>query len=284
LRPGSWAGWPAARSRPSPFFPEDVTTALLVAGVLGLLILLGIVTREWLVLRARQRQRGLLRRWPIPRIPLDALDPRFRPEELGPTLAAEVVFLGRGTIRVPGGTSDTEAWILAALARGARRLFEFGTCTGKTAYLWARNQPPDGTVATLTLPPEATGDYQPGAGDDPGAEAYAKAESRFSRFLYTDTEAAGRIVQLFGDSKRFDERPYRNGCDLVFVDGAHAYSYVQSDSAKALAMVAPGGLVIWHDYSPESRGVFRALNELAGRLPLVHIEGTTLVAYRRGAE
>ena len=109
-------------------------------------VLLALTTREWLVLRAGQRQRGLLRRWPIRKVPVEALDPRFAPDELGPTRAAEVVYVGRGTIRVPGGTSDTEAWILAVLARDARRLFEFGTCTGKTAYLWARNQPSGGTI------------------------------------------------------------------------------------------------------------------------------------------
>jgi hypothetical protein len=67
---------------------------------------------------------------------------------------------------------------------------------------------------------------------------------------------------------------------VVFVDGSHAYSYVVSDTAKALRMVRPGGLVLWHDYSPECPGVFRALNELTARLPLVHIAGTTLVACR----
>jgi hypothetical protein len=256
-------------------------TTVWVAGVLLLLVLLGAVTREWLVLRARQRQRGLFRRWPIPRATLDGLDARFRPDALGPTLAAEVRFVGRGPLRVPGGTSDTEAWILAVVARDARVMFEFGTCTGKTAYLWARNQPAGGTVTTLTLPPEQADQPRPAAGDDPVAVAYAREESRFSRFLYTGTDAEARIVQLWGDSKAFDERPFLSQCDVVFVDGSHAYSYVVNDSAKALAMVRPGGLVLWHDYSPECPGVFRALNELANRLPLVHLEGTTLVAHRR---
>lgn len=258
------------------------TTALLIAGLLLLLILLGIVTREWLVLRGRQRQRGLFRRWPIPRVTLDQLDSRFRPDALGPTLATEVTFVGRGTLRVPGGTSDAESWILAVVARDARVMFEFGTCTGKTAYLWARNQPAGGTVTTLTLPPEQAAQVRGAAGDDPVAVAYAREESRFSRFLYSGTAAEERIVQLLGDSKEFDERPYAGRCDVVFVDGSHAYSYVVSDSAKALTMVRPGGLVLWHDYSPECPGVFQALNELAQRLPLVHIEGTTLVAHRRG--
>ncbi len=253
---------------------ERVLVLVLAAGLL-------LVTREWLVLRARQRQRGLFRRWPIPRVPVERLDPRFQPDELGPTRAAEVTYVGRGTIRVPGGTSDTEAWILAVLARDARRLFEFGTCTGKTAYLWAKNQPDGGTVTTLTLAPGQVGSYQSVPGDDPTAQAYAREESRFTRFLYTGTEAEARVVQLYGDSKSFDPTPFAAACDVVFVDGSHAYSYVVSDSAKALAMVRPGGLVLWHDYSPECPGVFRALNELATRIPLLHIQGTTLVAFRK---
>ncbi len=250
-----------------------------VALVLATLLL--VVTREWLVLRARQRQRGLLRRWPIPKVTVDRLDSRFRPDELGVTRAAEVTYVGRGTIRVPGGTSDTEAWILAVLAKDARQLFEFGTCTGKTAYLWARNQPDGGTVTTLTLPPSELSSYRSAVGDDRAAEAYAREESRFTRFLYTGTEAEGRVVQLYGDSKQFDETPFAGTCDVVFVDGSHAYSYVVSDTAKALTMVRPGGLVLWHDYSPECPGVFRALNELATQRPLVHVNGTTLVAFRR---
>ena len=251
--------------------------------VVVLALLLAFTTRKWLVLRARQRQRGIFGPWPIRKVPVEQLDARFRPDELGATPAAEVTYVGRGTICVPGGTTDTEAWILAVLAKDARRLFEFGTCTGKTAYLWARNQPADGTVTTLTLAPDQLGAYQAAAGDDRGAEEDAKQESRFSRFLYTGTEVEGRVVQLYGDSKQFDETPYAGSCDVVFVDGSHAYSYVVSDTAKALRMVQPGGLVLWHDYSAGCPGVFRALNELATRLPLVHVQGTTLVAYRQGS-
>ncbi len=71
-------------------------------------------------------------------------------------------------------------------------------------------------------------------------------------------------------------------CDLVFVDGSHALSYVLSDSRKALRLVRPGGLVLWHDYrGPMLPGVYEGLNQLARELLLVHIAGTSLVAYRR---
>jgi predicted O-methyltransferase YrrM len=71
--------------------------------------------------------------------------------------------------------------------------------------------------------------------------------------------------------------------DLIFIDGSHAYSYVMSDTEKALKMLKKGGIVLWHDYrgTREAPDVFRALNELAEKLPIVHIAGTSLAAYRK---
>ena len=64
--------------------------------------------------------------------------------------------------------------------------------------------------------------------------------------------------------------------DLVVVDGSHARAYVRSDSALARVMVRPGGWIVWHDYGvwPDVTAV---LDELAGELPLVRLEATTLV-------
>jgi predicted O-methyltransferase YrrM len=260
-----------------------VQTALVV---LNIILLTAVLLLGWHLARVRRqrKQRGLLGPWPIRKVPIEEIAPAFAVDELGPTPDAEVRFLGRGSIPVPGGTSDAEAWILSVLAKGARVAFEFGTCTGKTAYLWARNMPPDGCVVTLTLPPDQRSAYRSDAGDSALDAANALEESRFTRFRYTGTDEAQRITQLFGDSKAFDESPYREACDLIFVDGSHAYSYVLSDSRKALRMIRPGGIVLWHDYDGARRhanGVFKALNELSREVPLVHIAGTTLVAHRR---
>ena len=115
---------------------------------------------------------------------------------------------------------------------------------------------------------------------------WAREESAFTRFRYSGTDVEHKVVQLYGDSKAFDEGPFVGRCDVVFVDGSHAYSYVQSDSAKALRMTRPGGVILWHDYGGphHAADVHRALNELARTEPLVHIAGTTLVAYRKPAE
>lgn len=250
--------------------------AFLAVGVAVLLIM---YLRE----RASRRHRPLLGDWPIPTVSPAELDPAFTPGPFGPGIESEVSFIGRGPFTVEGGTTDAEAWILAVLAKRARQMFEFGTCTGKTAYLWARNSPPDAVVTTITLSPEERSDYRPESGDDATDTGVALRESEFNAFLYSDTEAGTKIQQLYGDSKELDVRPWAGRCDLVFVDGSHAYSYVASDSDKALELVRPGGLVVWHDYAGQrhSPGVYRRLNELAKRLPLVRIAGTKLVAWRR---
>lgn len=219
---------------------------------------------------------------PIPTLALADFDTVFATTPLGPTPAAEVHFIGTGG-GVPGGTTDREAWILAALAKSRRTFFEFGTATGKTAYLLARNSPDDARVHTLTLSPDDVRQYTDDPNDSGRARRIALRESRFSAFLYTGTSAEEKVTQLFGDSKELDVEPYRGRCDLVFVDGSHAYSYVMSDSAKAMEMVAPGGLILWHDYRPgrrADRDVVRALAELSRSRRLVRLQRTSLVGYR----
>jgi predicted O-methyltransferase YrrM len=238
---------------------------------------------EQLRKRAMRLERNVFGEWPIPRVLPEAVDPVLRPGPLGPTRDTEVGFIGRGPYAVDGGTSDAEAWILAVLAKRARTMFEFGTCTGKTTYLWARNSPPGAHVVTVTLPPDHLSDYTREETDTYRDVQFALRESSHTEFLYSDSAVATKIEQVYADTKSLDVSPWAGSCDLVFVDGSHAYSYVVSDSAKALELVAPNGLVLWHDYKGPrlAPGVYRALNELARRIPLVRIEGTTLVAYRR---
>ena len=249
--------------------------------VLAIVILTAHLLRE----RAMRKQRNLVGKWPIRPVLPEVVDPIFAPGEMGPTRETEVAFMGRGPYVVEGGTTDSEAWILAVLAKRANLLFEFGTCTGKTAYLWARNAPPSAHIVTITLAPVNVADYKPESSDDAIDTEYAVRESSHTSFMYSGTPVEIKVEQLFGDSKSLDVTPWAGQCDVVFVDGSHAYSYVISDSEKALELVRPGGLVLWHDYAgpKHSPGVYRALNELATRHPIVRIQGTALAAYRRPA-
>jgi len=63
-------------------------------------------------------------------------------------------------------------------------------------------------------------------------------------------------------------------------DGSHAFRDVLADSAAALRMRSPAGLIIWDDYHGATPGVVRALNKLARELSLVRITHTRLAVYR----
>lgn len=217
----------------------------------------------------------------IKAVPIEEFDPGFAVGQTGPSPAT--AFQSIPSYKVIGSIDDIESWILCNFSKTAKRVFEFGTCTGKTAYLMALNAPPDARITTLTLGPEQIAQYATGKSDDGEDTSSAINESVFDKFFYTGTPVASKIEQLFADSKHFDETPYAGQFDLIFVDGSHAKSYVESDSQKALRMVKPGGIVLWHDYrGPErTQGVFLSLNELEKKIPLVHIKHTCLVAYRR---
>ncbi len=237
------------------------------------------VTHLLLGERLLRKQRSFFKEWPVKRVLPEDFDPIFKAGPLGPTTETEIRTVG--AYRVYGGISDFETWIICNLARNAKQIFEFGTATGKTTYLLAANAP-QATVTTITLAPDALETYQEAAGDNLTDSRAAKDVSRFDSFYYQGNKEEERIVQLFGDSKEFDPAPYKGTMDLIFIDGSHAQSYVESDTQKALEMIKPGGVILWHDYRGPKRAkdVFSVLNKLSKRLDLAWIANTSFVAYR----
>jgi predicted O-methyltransferase YrrM len=165
----------------------------------------------------------------------------------------------------------TEQFCVAAMAavRKPQRVFEIGTFDGTISLLIARNAP-DAHVTTLDLPPDA----------DPKAKGPSSAKNRAggtgSRFVGQPERE--RITQLLGDSRSFDFSPYFGSMDMVVVDGGHRADCVIPDTANALKMLAPGGLVVWDDYVPRWPDVIKAVDEVASRnrLPIVRIANTGL--------
>ena len=231
-----------------------------------------------LKLRRQHRRAFNFRPYPIRKAKLDELDVDFLATPYGPSPDSVVAFVG--SEGVMASVSDRETWVLGVLAKHAQRVFEFGTCSGKTTHVLAPNAPETAEVVTLTLHPDHIGDASFARRDDAHHQARARMESSFAAFYYTGRPTAAKIRQLFMDSKALDEAPYAGVVDMVFIDGAHTRSHVESDTTKALAMLRPGGCILWHDYKPDAPGVFGFLNELAKRLPLIHIKDTDLVFYR----
>lgn len=185
----------------------------------------------------------------------------------------------REPVSADGNVTLLELVVLDSFA-GARqpgRIFEIGTFDGRTALNLAANAPEDARVYTLDLPASANPALAVHS-DDLSFISRSQAGARGRRFH--GTPESSRIEQLEGDSATFDYSPYLRTMDLVFVDGSHSYDYVMSDSRAALSLVAPNGLILWHDYG-EWAGVTRALNELHAGDPrfsaLRHISNTTLV-------
>ncbi len=170
--------------------------------------------------------------------------------------------------------------LLAADCADGTDLFEIGTFDGRTTLNLALSAPPRCRVFSLDLPHETRTRFELAAGEDHMVDKGASGQ-RIEAYRQSHARAVARIYQLYGDSARFDFGPYRRSCSLVFVDGSHHYDYVMSDSYRALEMVRPGGVILWHDYGIWE-GVTRALEDLERRekLRLKSIRGTSLVYWR----
>ena len=93
---------------------------------------------------------------------------------------------------------------------------------------------------------------------------------------FAGTSEADRIEQLYGDSLAFDPMPYRGTMDFCFIDASHEYQHVRRDTESALAMVRPGGVIFWHDYSRWWPGVQKCLDDLSAEQPVFRVQDTAL--------
>jgi predicted O-methyltransferase YrrM len=182
---------------------------------------------------------------------------------------------------VEGYIDDPQRSVIAALVGGlgCRTFFEIGTNRGRTAWMVARHNP-SVELYTLDVP----------LGEQPEQMALALGLDDRTYFrpdeqcgeAFHDRPEADRISQLWGDSATFDYSPYLGKMDFVYVDGAHSYDYVKSDTAQALRLLSPHGTIAWDDYTT-GPGVYEALVELAPTLdrPIYHLIDTRMAIYSR---
>ncbi len=169
----------------------------------------------------------------------------------------------------PVNTGPADLVPLCSLARSidARRILEIGCNIGSGTLNLALACP--GAVVV-------TYDIKPGAGSLI-AEAAPELRNRIER----------RIISFPTDADRLRrEAPF----DFIYVDGDHTEAGVRADTTLALELIAPGGIIVWHDYCHRghewvyaTNRVPEVLNELGQRLPLRHLAGTWLAAWRRPA-
>jgi predicted O-methyltransferase YrrM len=170
-----------------------------------------------------------------------------------------------------------------------RTIFEIGTLRGYTALHLAMNSSPDCRIFTLDLPKNELLKNEPPEGKAPKAQAKANLRLRTTlmddlhsqmevgEYYFRGTPHADRIQLLFGDSAVFDFSPHHGKVDLFFIDGAHSYDYVRSDTENALRCVRPGGVIAWHDFGRMGLNqVSKYIVELSRKLPIYSVPGGSL--------
>ena len=154
------------------------------------------------------------------------------------------------TDKADGNVNLAELAILAQAAAAippGSIVVEIGTFDGRTTLNLAINARARRSCSRSTCRPDERAAFALA----PGERQYVDKPQPGARFRGCDPAwqaAARRITQLLGDSATFDWSPYAGRAGLVFVDGSHAYDYVRKDFETAMRLVAPGGIVLWHDY------------------------------------
>ncbi|GIW05813.1 MAG: hypothetical protein KatS3mg060_0618 [Dehalococcoidia bacterium] len=154
-------------------------------------------------------------------------------------------------------------------------IFEIGTLQGYTALHFALNAPEDATVYTLDLPRGYDGRVQ--LATTVVDDEHIRSSVQTQRYVFDGYPEAAKIHCLFGDSATFDFTPFHGRVDLFFIDGAHSYEYVRSDTLNALKCCRPGSVIAWHDFGRVGvNGVSRWLAQLARKYDVVATPGGSL--------
>jgi predicted O-methyltransferase YrrM len=126
---------------------------------------------------------------------------------------------------------DATVWTLNMLEGESRR-------TGGWVYASRRDEPLE--------PGEAAETVVTHEGMWVRTDAYGQIGRKYLKAGYGE-----RVCQIYCDSREWDTRQYPPGFfDTAFIDGGHQYDVVANDTARAIQLVRPGGLILWHDYCP----------------------------------
>ena len=163
----------------------------------------------------------------------------------------------------PWDTHYDDIVALCAIARKLkpRRILEIGTARGRTTLLLADNCP-EAEVLTYDI--------------DPNAGSYFKSLN----------PPQARIRAITCDFQN-DAARLRAGekFDFIFIDANHVESAVKADSELAFDLLAPGGVIAWHDYCNSDylfgyNRVPEVLLVLALKRPIHGLAGTNLAIFR----
>lgn len=179
---------------------------------------------------------------------------------------------------IDGNMSLQEVLILSLLIKSynPRTILEIGTFNGLTTYHMALNSPATTKIHTLDVENQINF-VQKNTWDED--LKFILSENKKQK-VYGSSLIKNKIQEHIGNSLDYDFSQFEQP-EIIFIDGGHDYHVVASDTRKSLNILRSQGLIVWHDYSCHCEGVYRFLNELSLSLPLEHIEGSSLVIYRK---
>ena len=157
-------------------------------------------------------------------------------------------------------------------AHQPKRHLEFGTWQGWGATLclescdatvWTINLPdgeerPDGSwaygerVLDLKNAPQENIITENFGEDELGPRDYHRTDAGdYIGHIYRAKGLENRVCQIFCDSRIWDNAKFSTDFfDSVLIDGGHQPDVVINDTRKALQVLRPGGLIMWHDFCP----------------------------------
>lgn len=154
-------------------------------------------------------------------------------------------------------------------------VFEIGTFNGYTSFHFALNTADDAKIYTLDLPKDDSVNLE--LKRTLIDKSYSQNASKLNNYRFSNSDVESKITCLFGDSAKYDFSDLHGKVDFFFVDGAHSYEYVRSDTINALKCTRPGGVIAWHDFARAGvNGVSKFILELSKKHEIYSVPGSAI--------
>lgn len=144
------------------------------------------------------------------------------------------------------GRKRRDAEVLCTLAANAiHNVLELGTSHGRGAFKLASNLSHGLVCHTVNILPEQH--------DASGGKMVTHLIDKDAIGSYYRERGLKNVEQLYANTARWEIPAHIRKLGMVFVDAAHDEENVYLDSKLVWDRIAPGGFIVWHDFSQFSR-------------------------------
>jgi predicted O-methyltransferase YrrM len=175
-----------------------------------------------------------------------------------------------------GFTPPRDTQVVLALLAQARpqRILEIGTAAGHMTANLTEWSPDDAQVFSLGITADMAATRNAQAPEAPPPQAFGAQKDHFGK--------GHKVTLIAADSLHFDFQQIAP-IDFAFIDGAHDFKHVLSDSLGVYAILSPGGIIVWHDFNSPTPWVEvrQALEQTPFAEAIEHVEGTEVAFLRK---